>query len=107
MPTSTVFPIKKCRVSSNTVIPDNYSPSRPLDSCLEVLTLSNMVIKEVKQEITLFLLIPDDLTGELWVDEEGFLAGNGVGAHDGVDVGDRVATHNTAALLAVLGLFEA
>jgi hypothetical protein len=47
--------------------------------------LLDVVVKEVQDRFALLLLQANDATGELAVDKERLLAGDGVGADDGVD----------------------
>jgi len=92
---------------SHTVIPDDHSSRSPLHASLEVLTLGDMVVQELEEEVTLLLLVADDPTSELRVDEDGLLAGHRVCADDRVNVGHGITAHDAAAGAAVGGLLDA
>lgn len=91
---------------SNTIVPNDNSSRRPLHASLEILALGDVVIEELQQEVALLLLVPNDATGELWIDEECLLTGRRMCAHQWVDGTDRLATDNTTPVLAVISLLD-
>lgn len=65
-----------------------------------------MIVEEVEEEVTLFLLEPDDTSGELRIDEEGLLAGCRMRSHERVNRCDGFTADDTTAVLAVIGLLD-
>ena len=63
-----------------------------------------MVEQELEQKIGLFLLEADDMSSESFVDEQGFLAGDGMDTNDGVLGFDRLAPHDATLLPRVFRL---
>ena len=77
-------PITSARVWKRTTereayIPDDHGPWRPFEADLEVLTQSDVVVKELQQKVALFLLVSDDVAGNCCANVNGFtITGNGV-----------------------------
>ena len=56
-----------------------------------------MVVQEVEQVVTLFLLEADDAASELWVDIQCLLASGRVCSHKRVHVGHRLSSYDAVA----------
>lgn len=57
----------------HSVVP-NYNGARsPLHTSLKILTLGDMIIQELQQEVALLLLISQNSARELWVHEDRLL----------------------------------
>lgn len=92
---------------SDSVVPHNHRPRRPLDARLQVLRKSNVVVQELEQEIRLLLLEAHNPPCELRVHKQGLFACRRVCAYNRVCTRHGLTTHNTAARSRVLRLLVA
>lgn len=92
---------------SDSVIPHDHSPRRPLNSALQILTKRDVVIQELEQVLALLLLEADDVARELRVDIDGLFACDGVSPDYGMDAAHWVAADDAAFLEGSLGLLVA
>lgn len=106
MPPRTSIPIQESRMRSNSIVPYYHSSRRPLNACLEILALGNVIIQEVQKKFALFLLVAYDATTELRIYKERLLAGRWMCAHEWVDGGYWVAADDASTVLAVVGLLD-
>lgn len=88
----------------NTVVPDDNRVLLPLQAGLQIRAEGDVLVEEVEEVVRLLLLQADDAARELGVDEERFLARDGVGAHERVDGGDGLAAHDGASRQSGVGL---
>ena len=91
-------------MGGSSVVPDNHRSVLPSGSNVEVGALGNDLVQEVQDQIRLLLLETDNVSGELWVHEDGLLAGSRVLSDDGVDVLDGLSSNNTSSSNGGIGL---
>lgn len=99
-----VTPIDGGRMRSNAIVPDYDGLWYPFDSDLEVLAQRDMVVQEVQEVVTLFLLIPDDMASELAVDEQRFLASGWMPPDKWMDGRHWFSSHDPTMGLAIVCL---
>src|SRR5690242_8414191 len=90
----------------HSVVPNDNSTWRPLDTSLEVLSLRNVIVQEIQQKIALLLLVANDATAELRIHEDRLLTGSRVGPYQRVYRRNWFTTNNTSSVSAVVGLLN-
>lgn len=75
----TILPVDNSRMTSHSVVPDHHGAFLPLHATLQILGQSDVVVQKFEEVIALFLFEADDVSRELGVNIQGFLAGGGMG----------------------------
>ena len=70
------------------------------------MTLGDVVIQEVQQEVALFLLEANNATTELRIHEQRLLTGDGMGADDWMNRCHWFTTNNASSVPAIVGLLD-
>ena len=104
MPACTIVPVQQGRMCGNSVVPNHDSTRLPLHPSLKVLTLGNMVVQEVQQEVAFFFLETNNTTAELWVYKQCLLASGWVRANQRMNGCHWFATDNAPSIPAIVRL---
>lgn len=64
MPALTVRPVEDSRVLRDPVVPNHDGALLPLDACLEVGAVGQVVVQELEQRVGLFAFQADNVAGD-------------------------------------------